>query len=644
MTMSKVLRRKTAILLFAFVFLFCMVGLALSAARANAETGETTENVLVDLDFEEDSDGSGFSTTHLGWYPSEGVFKPRAQYANTYTTAEYSFAEYDLKVTFDFYYTERINFGLTTDPANAVTTNAVGDGIAIQGGTDGIALYTSPDGGAWIASTTSTFHGTRHTLEMTLKTNETVTVKIDGNEIQGQNNVVFTDVAFSDKFDFPDDDKNVSLVFKSYDSQETYIDNLKISQIVPAGTEEPTPEPVPDADYSYDFEEDADGNSFLGAYYSGWQVKDGHFSPAAGGASTYLAQKLSFAESDLKITLDFNYVTGFYIGLSEEPSQFASDATDKNEAVDGIAVQFGNGSIGLSGSLERGKWLNGSDEKLNDGETHQLEILFKTNQTITVKVDGEELCHSAGSLPSFTDFSFASEFQEGFTQGYLVMKGYETETYIDNLKIENVEESTEPAPDPGLTGDIALDFTANDAANGYFTTALYAGWEVKDGIFKPTVAWADTYLMQAFSFENEELKIEMDIYFQTNLSIGFSNNYKNSPNGDLSASDGIALRFTASGVGMYTSVDGAAAQIGSTAQVTLGGSSHHLGLVFKPDKTVSVTIDGEPLADMTDVAFGSVYDFTAGYLVMKAPDAAAYIDNLTVTGEETEIPDEGGGY
>ena len=644
MTMSKVLGRKTAILLFAFVFLFCMVGLALSAARANAETGETTENVLVDLDFEEDTDGNGFMTIWSGWEISEGIFKPVEGWASTYLMQKFSFADNELKISMDFYYESAFNVGLTTDPTVATSDASTGDGIGVRFGTQDVSVKTSIGGSAdtWLSAADVTFNDSKtHTLEIAFKPDKTVTVKVDGNELTHSQNMSLslTNVAFGEAYDFTEG----QLVFKTSDPN-AYIDNLKISQIVPAGTEEPTPEPVPDADYSYDFEEDADGNSFLGAYYSGWQVKDGHFSPAAGGASTYLAQKLSFAESDLKITLDFNYVTGFYIGLSEEPSQFASDATDKNEAVDGIAVQFGNGSIGLSGSLERGKWLNGSDEKLNDGETHQLEILFKTNQTITVKVDGEELCHSAGSLPSFTDFSFASEFQEGFTQGYLVMKGYETETYIDNLKIENVEESTEPAPDPGLTGDIALDFTANDAANGYFTTALYAGWEVKDGIFKPTVAWADTYLMQAFSFENEELKIEMDIYFQTNLSIGFSNNYKNSPNGDLSASDGIALRFTASGVGMYTSVDGAAAQIGSTAQVTLGGSIHRLGLVFKPDKTVSVTIDGSPLADnMTDVEFGSAYDFTAGYLVMKAPDAAAYIDNLTVTGEETEIPDEGGG-
>lgn len=536
MTMSKVLRRKTAILLFAFVFLFCMVGLALSAARANAETGETTENVLVDLDFEEDTDGNGFMTIWSGWEISEGIFKPVEGWASTYLMQKFSFADNELKISMDFYYESAFNVGLTTDPTVATSDASTGDGIGVRFGTQDVSVKTSIGGSAdtWLSAADVTFNDSKtHTLEIAFKPDKTVTVKVDGNELTHSQNMSLslTNVAFGEAYDFTEG----QLVFKTSDPN-AYIDNLKISQIVPAGTEEPTPEPVPDADYSYDFEEDADGNSFLGAYYSGWQVKDGHFSPAAGGASTYLAQKLSFAESDLKITLDFNYVTGFYIGLSEEPSQFASDATDKNEAVDGIAVQFGNGSIGLSGSLERGKWLNGSDEKLNDGETHQLEILFKTNQTITVKVDGEELCHSAGSLPSFTDFSFASEFQEGFTQGYLVMKGYETETYIDNLKIENVEESTEPevpepTPDPGeddepvydepidyrlTVGDLASQKHPNYPSNDYWmgapgndNNAYFTAWNTAnpgssyavalaftapaDGIVAPedgTIGWA----------------------------------------------------------------------------------------------------------------------------------------------------------
>ena len=186
---------------------------------------------------------------------------------------------------------------------------------------------------------------------------------------------------------------------------------------------------------------------------------------------------------------------------------------------------------------------------------------------------------------------------------------------------------------------VAIDLEFSKAADEEQFEEIYRGWKVSDGKFMPSEAWASTNLSVPISFKNEAVKISFDYSFTTNLVVGLA---KDATESVSSTTTGIGAfaRMEAGRIALHTSVESTHDQWLNEADGAFNGQ-HKVELVYKPEKTLTVKIDGNELkhsngalAPLTDVEFGSKYDFDEGWLVLKSQDADTYIDNLKITGGE----------
>ena len=206
---------------------------------------------------------------------------------------------------------------------------------------------------------------------------------------------------------------------------------------------------------------------------------------------------------------------------------------------------------------------------------------------------------------------------------------------------------------------VSIDF-GTSADGSQFTTG-WGGWEVKDGKFVPSVGWGSTYLHTAIPFGTETVTISLDFYFEESannpeLWIGLVDDAGKVPTD--STGDGVSLRLSASGEGLYTAFSGNYGQWITETDEGFAGAKHTVQMVFTADKKVTVTVDGNALSHsaagltMTNIGYAAKYDFDSAFLSFKSVGTNNYVDNISIqvgesngeqpggSGGEVEIPED----
>ena len=435
--MTRKVRGKAVGCIASLALAFCLLlALCYPMLVKAADAAGTGEAVNVDLDFSEAADADAFTVGWSGWKVENGRFVPNEAWASSYLTAPMSFAEKDISISFDAYFTTGLNIGITEDVNEALLSTSDGEGVTVRLAAASVGLYTAFDSnmGQWINEADGTFGGAEHHVEIIYKTDKTITVKVDGNELKHSNGTLapLTNVPFAEKYDFT----SGNLMIKSTDA-DAYIDNLKVT----VGT---VVKPA-EVDVDLDFSEAADADAFT-VGWSGWKVENGRFVPNEAWASSYLTAPMSFAEKDISISFDAYFTTGLNIGITEDVNEALLSTSDG----EGVTVRLAAASVGLYTAFDSnmGQWINEADGTFGGAE-HHVEIIYKTDKTITVKVDGNELKHSNGTLAPLTNVPFAEKYD--FTSGNLMIKSTDADAYIDNLKITvgTFIDEEEPGTDPG---------------------------------------------------------------------------------------------------------------------------------------------------------------------------------------------------
>ncbi len=424
-----------------------------------------------------------------------------------------------------------------------------------------------------------------------------------------------------------------------------------------------------------DFSETTDGDLF-GSDYGGWEVSEGTLKPKLAWANAYLDQEITgFGVKKTVITLDVfvkstEPTLGLCVGILDDVS-----VVGENSDPSGITLRIYKGyetlytSFAGAGGVNRIMDSQGgifSDEPV----LHTLEMTFNADKTVTVKCDGEVLSHS-------TDGNSMENVNYGelhdFSSGYIALKGTSVNTYIDNLKVVQYDETTPEDPpvnpddpeDPPVTPEeppildlseelgeiINIDFS--DAADALrFGNGWAGGWEIKeDGHFHTSTAWESAYLKQPIeTFGTRRVVITVEFYIaEGNLMPVFTFGVVDDPSciaNDNFGSSGISVRVFGQYETIYTAYTGSQETRIMDTQVGLYSAEpvpHTLEMTFDMDKTVTIKVDGTVMAhsDGTKaqkINYGSLHDFSTGYLAMKATSTDTYISSIIV--EQFDTPGE----
>ena len=384
----------------------------------------------------------------------------------------------------------------------------------------------------------------------------------------------------------------------------------------------------------YDFSDSSADAHFTGAYL-GWRVSEGKLIPNGGWASAYMNEPMSFKNTAITVRFDCRVSGMLTVGLTSDSSKAVSTETN------GAFARIGETAVGLYTTTEEGSgdWLNEADGSF--GGERRVELTFKPDKTISVKIDGESPVHSNGALQPLTDVSFGEKMN--FDTGYLVIKSNGEDAYIDNLNISGGE-----TPEQSVTEFDFEDVSANEKFVG-----KYLGWQVSEGKFVPKGDWASTLLDDRRSFSSEALTFGFDYKFGDKLTVGLSETVAHAVDAKPS---GVYARISSNALEIWNATE----KNDSLNQWIAGvngsfGDEHRIEFTFTPQKKISVSLDGTPLElsgnngeTGTEISFAKYYDFDAGYFVVKTDmqASATYIDNLTLSGgakaeeEEPEVPDE----
>ena len=202
-----------------------------------------------------------------------------------------------------------------------------------------------------------------------------------------------------------------------------------------------------------DFSNPDIASEFGVGWAGGWEIKNERFHTTQAWESSYYKHGIEyFSEKITVVTVDFFIAYGtdmpaFSFGIVDNPACIADDYYGPS----GVTLRFRNGQEQLYASFTgngEGEWMQDSQWGFIVEENpveHTLEMTFDADKTVTVKVDGNILSHSNGTLMSKVDYASIHDF----STGYLAMKATNVNSYVDNIKVVQYEapikdESEEP--------------------------------------------------------------------------------------------------------------------------------------------------------------------------------------------------------
>ena len=222
-----------------------------------------------------------------------------------------------------------------------------------------------------------------------------------------------------------------------------------------------------------DFSDPAIAEEFTCGWTTGWEIVEETFRTTAKWESACLTRPINgFGEKDIVLTVDFfiayseDYAGNeavLSIGIVNNPDCIA----DENYGASGATIRFYKEWESLFASFTSGTaWMVDSQWKFVSPSpvVRTLEMTFKANKTVTVKVDGNILTHSNGQSMLNVDYTDYVDF----STGYFAVKSTNVANYVDNIKVvsyEPTEEILDPTPAPNPAGDIT-NGTDNNNGNG----------------------------------------------------------------------------------------------------------------------------------------------------------------------------------
>ena len=358
----------------------------------------------MDLDFSDATQANEFFAYggSAGWSIVDGVFKPNANWA-TVNTGKLLDLTKDQQITFDVYLSssevsdvnKQFNVGFF-ETTNADTNTQAGSGVNYSFG-ETLFYGSSYSRVNWVADVAATlYNDTVHSVKIVVKEGK-LSIAVDG-------------VAYDTlTADIPAE--SVFLLLQST-STETYVDNLKIGELV-----EEIPEVNP---YEGVFEKYGSG--------AGWSYADEKLAPNAAWSVINTVNQIDFTKNQ-EITFDV------YLSSADADKQFnvgffETKVEETNaQANTGLSFSFG-GTIWVSTNFGRGGWASECVKDYFDNSLHSVKLTI-INKEITVTVDGEVLyflTNGEAYTPTLT-----------VDAAYLLMQGTSTETYIQNYEVKEVE-------------------------------------------------------------------------------------------------------------------------------------------------------------------------------------------------------------
>lgn len=210
-----------------------------------------------------------------------------------------------------------------------------------------------------------------------------------------------------------------------------------------------------------DFSDPAVADEFTRGWTTGWEIIDGKFHTTAKWESACLTRPIhGFGEKDIVVSVDFFIAYADYaerepaicIGVVNNPACIADD----DYGASGATMRFYKNWESLYASFAGfSGWMVDSQWKFiqENPEVHTLQMIFRANKTVTVKVDGNILTHSNGDSMSDVDYT---DFVD-FDTGYIAVKSTNLGNYVDNIKVVAYEPSSDipdPTGEPNPSGDI----------------------------------------------------------------------------------------------------------------------------------------------------------------------------------------------
>ncbi len=416
----------------------------------NPDPGSQTPTYKeLNLDFVEAEDGDNFATTWQGWSATDGVYKPNAEWANTYTSFKVPLNE-DKEISFDFCMknngdkSHQFNFGFVdVQGTQFVTDVAAHFYYSSQWNMELFTLnqdMSNPIGEGWIADYTEDYNdGKIHRMLIVVK-NQKASFYIDGELVFKQIPLKTTENYF----------------IMQYTDTQSYIDNFKLSDtlsvnpdkgVVQAPTQTsptttPTTKPYVYKEMNLKFDSVKDEEAFASTY-DGWSVSKGVYQANAAWANTYVNCELPLNE-DKEISFDFCMKND-----GDKNHQFNIGFVWMNgaEVKTGLAGHFyQHAQYGELFSLNRDfgnpigeGWIADNTDNYNDGEVHTMMIRVQ---------DGNATFYIDGNL-------IFENVPINMKSAYFIMQYTDTESYIDNFRVSDeltfIPDYPVSTPDP--TGD-----------------------------------------------------------------------------------------------------------------------------------------------------------------------------------------------
>ena len=628
---------------------------------------EATENVpevidTLDVDFSAATHADHFKAYGggAGWGVSNGVFKPNANWA-TVNTGKILDLTKDQQITFDVYLSSsevndvnrqfNVGFFATT---NADTNTQAGSGVNYSLGAT-LFYGSSFSRVNWVADVAAElYNNTVHSVKITVQ-NQKLSIAVDGVNYEALT------------ADIP---ANTVFLLLQSTSTETYVDNLKIGEIV-----EEIPEVNP---YEGIFENYGSG--------AGWAYAKEKFAPNAAWAGINTVNTIDLTKNQM-ITFDV------YLSSSDTDKQFnvgffATKAEETNmQPNTGLCFSFGS-TIWVSTNFGRNGWASECVKNYYNDSLHNVKITV-INKKISLLVD--ELLYFLTNGEAYTPTLTVDSV-------YLLMQATSTQTYIQNytaqeitvedkaytvtfqnwdgevLQSGEVQEgmipvytgaTPEKASDAeytyafkgwdkelsAVTGDavyvaqfeatkipvietideLELDFE-EDSQSEHITAIANDGWTVKEGKYYPMQAGA-IYNASAF-----QLTKAIDLTGTKYIAMDF---YATGKTFDIGLLDVTAFNmwgnalfihvpFSDGTIGVNNYVDCTVGQyFGGSVINVMDGAEHNLKIVIENSK-VSYVLDGVTILEGYDVPSAKAY------LVIRAVGEESYIDNLVISNTDVE--------
>ncbi len=401
------------------------------------------------VDFSNIEDAEDFTTTWQGWSVADGVYKPNAEWANTYTSFKIPLNE-DKEISFDFCMknngdkSHQFNFGFVdVQGTQFITDVAAHFYYSSQWNMELFTLnqdMSNPIGEGWIADYTENFNdGNVHRMLIAVK-DQKACFYIDGN-------MIFKDVSL----------KNAENYFlMQYTDTESFIDNFKLSDTLsvnsyegevqspskPGAATTPSAKPYAYKEMNLKFDSAKDEEAFASTY-EGWAVSEGVYKANTAWANTYVNCEIPLNE-DKEISFDFCLMND---GDKNHQFNIGFVWMNGSEVKTGLAGHFyQHAQYGELFSLNRDfgnpigeGWIADNTDNYNDGEVHAMMIRVQDGNA-TFYIDG---------ILVFENIAV------NMKDAYFIMQCTDTASYIDNFRVSDtltyIPDYPVSTPDP--TGD-----------------------------------------------------------------------------------------------------------------------------------------------------------------------------------------------